>query len=340
MSVLDWFRFPTAALSPQLPSLSSPWSTAELTRFAWSDIFGTSSAPITRDEAMKVPAVVKARALIVGTLSRQPLAKFRGGDKIDADPWMYRSASGVPPQLRTMWTLDDLLFHGTSLWAVERGTRDQIIDAVRVPPAEWSVNSDGQIEVRGTVARTGEVIYFEGPQDGLLKIAADDIRRALAMGSAWGQRVQSPVPLVELHINDPNAVLTDEEQDELIADWERARQAGGTALTPYELDMRVHGTVVADLFVSGRNMSRLDFANFTNLPAAMLDGTTATASLTYSTKEGSRNELVDLSLAYWATPFEARLSQDDVTPAGSRVAFDVEYLTTPQQPTQGPAHQD
>ena len=340
MGILDLFRFPTAALAPQLPSIASPWSSAELSRFAWSDIFGSVDVPITRAEAMKVPAIVKGRALIVGTLSRQPLAKFRGAEMVAPDPWMYRSATGVSPQMRTLWTLEDLIFHGCSLWSVERGTRGQIIDAVRVPGSEWSVNADGKIEVRGTVASAEEVIYFEGPQDGLLTIAAADIRRAIAMGDAWGARVQSPVPLVELHINDPNVVLTDDEQDEIIADWETARRSGGTALTPAEIEMKVHGTVVADLFVNGRNMSRLDFANYLNLPASMLDGTTATASLTYSTQEGKRNELVDLSLAYWATPFEARLSQDDVTPAGSRVAFDIEYLTAPQQPAQGPAHQD
>ena len=50
--------------------------------------------------------------------------------------------------------------------------------------------------------------------------------------------------------------------------------------------------------------------------------------------------VVDLSLAFWATPLEARLSMDDVTPAGSRIAFDLEYLSTPTQPAQGAAHED
>ena len=344
MGILSLFDFASrvAALPPIPSGLASPWSTTELTKIALSDIFGTDvSLPVTRAQAMKVPAVAKGRALIVGTLSRQPLAKFKGAEKVAADPWMYRSSRGQSPQMRTMWTLDDLIFYGTSLWLVERGSRGNIIDAMRAPREWWYVDPDsGEIVLNGNRATKDEVIYFEGPQDGLLSIARDDIEAALAMSSAWGKRGDSPVPLIELHITDINAQLTDAEQDALVDQWESARRLGGTALTPAEIETKVHGTTPTDLFIEGRNASRLDFANFLALPGAMLDGSTATASLTYSTKEGSRNELVDLSLAYWATPFEARLSMDDVTPAGTRIAFDLEYLSAPNQPAQGPAHLD
>ena len=345
MGILSLFEFASrvAAMPPAQPAgIASPWSTVEATKFAWSDIFGTDvDLPVTRAEAMKVPAIAKGRALIVGTLSRQPLAKFRGSEKVAADPWMYRSSRGQSPQMRTMWTLDDLIFHGSSLWWTERGSRGQIVDAVRMPHESWYVDPDSAgIVLNGNRATADEVIYFEGPQDGLLTIAADDIRAARSMSAAWKARVDSPIPLIELHITDQNAQLSYEEQDALIESWETSRKRGGTALTPAEIETKVHGTTPTDLFVNGRNASRLDFANFLALPGLMLDGSTATASLTYSTKEGSRNELVDLSLAYWATPFEARLSQDDVTPAGSRIAFDLEYLSTPNQPAQGPAHED
>lgn len=344
MGIMSLFEFASrvAATPPRPVGIASPWSTTELTKFAWSDIFGADvDLPVTRAEAMKVPAIAKGRALIVGTLSRQPLAKFRGAEKVNPDPWMYRSSRGQSPQMRTMWTLDDLIFHGTSLWWVERGTRNNIMDAIRVPRESWYVDPDtGGIVLNGQPATADEVIYFEGPQDGLLTIAADDIRASRSMSSAWKARVDSPVPLIELHITDPNAQLTDDEQDALIEAWESSRRLGGTALTPAEVETKVHGTTPTDLFVNGRNASRLDFANFLALPGAMLDGSTATASLTYSTKEGSRNELVDLSLAFWATPFEARLSMDDVTPSGSRIAFDLEYLSAPSQPAQGPAHLD
>lgn len=327
--------------SPVITDVRSPWTTTALTKVAYSDIFGGDAKIVTRAEAMKVPAIAKGRALICGTLSRQPLAKFRGDTKIPSDAWMYRTSSQVAPQVRMAWTLDDLIFRGSSLWAVTRGTRDNILDAVRVPPEFWHVDPDSLgIVVNGKPAAAEEVIYFEGPQDGLLDIASDDIRAARAMGRAWANRVDSPVPLIELHLTDDTAQLEDDEADALIATWEDSRRRGGTALTPASIETKVHGNTPTDLFVEGRNASRLDFANYLALPGALLDGSTATASLTYSTKETSRNELVDLSLAYWATPIDARLSMDDVTPAGTRVAFDLEYLSAPTQPVQGPAHED
>lgn len=347
MGLWDAFKFTSrvtalqADASPVYSSIRSPWTSTALSKIAYSDIFGGETTIVSRAEAMKVPAIAKGRALIVGTLSRQPLAKFRGGEKIASDAWMYRTNAQVSPQVRMAWTIDDLIFYGNSLWAVQRGSRNQLLDAIRVPREYWHVDPDSLgILVRGELVSAEEVLYFEGPQDGLLDIASEDIRAARAMSRAWASRVDAPVPLIELHITDVNAQLEDDEQDALVDSWEAARRLGGTALTPAEIETKVHGTTPTDLFVNGRNASRLDFANFLALPAQLLEGSTATASLTYSTQEGARNELVDLSLAFWATPIEARLSMDDVTPAGTRTAFDLEYLSTPTQPAQGPAHED
>ncbi len=347
MALWDAFRLASRVTalqsdaSPVYSSISSPWTTTALSKIAYSDIFGGDVTLVSRAEAMKVPAIAKGRALIVGTLARQPLAKFRGATQLAPDAWMYRTNSQVAPQVRMAWTLDDLIFYGNSLWAVQRGTRDNILDAVRVPREYWQVDPDSLgILVNGKTVTAEEVLYFEGPQDGLLDIASDDIKAARAMSRAWASRVDAPVPLIELHITDVNAQLTDDEQDALVDSWEEARRLGGTALTPAEIETKVHGNTPTDLFVNGRNASRLDFANYLGVPAALLEGSTSTASLTYSTKEGSRNELVDLSLAFWATPIEARLSMDDVTPAGTRIAFDLTYLSTPTQPASGPVSED
>lgn len=321
--------------------VASPWSGAgNLSRVVYTDIFGTSTLRATRAEAMKVPAIVKGRALICGTLSRQPLAKFRGEEKVRSDSWMYRTNTAQSPRTRMLWTLDDIIFHGTSLWAVERGASDQILDAVRVPLEWWEIDDDLRVTVNGTFVSAEEVVLIEGPQDGLLDIAADDIAAARAMGKAWSDRVEHPAPPAVLTTTDPNADLEEGEAKELVKTWDEARASGGTAYLPAGLKAEWPQITTADLYVQGRNASRLDFANYLALPASLLEGSTATASLTYSTKEGSRNEFVDYSLSYWATPIEARLSQDDVVAAGSRTAFDLEYLNIIPQPLQGPAHED
>lgn len=323
------------------PVIRSPWSTGSLSPWVISDILGVENRAVTRADAMRVPAIVKGRALIAGTLSRFPLAAYRLSERIETPAWLFRTAGAVSPSQRMLWTLDDLIFGGVSLWMVERGTRDQITDAVRVLPEFWEVTPDLEIRVNGEKVAPEQVILFEGPQDGLLDIAAVDIRSALAMRTAWSSRVTSPVPLVELHDTDPTAELTDAEIDDLISQWEAARKSGGaTGYTPARIEARIHGAVSSDLFIEGRNASRLDFANYMNIPASLLEGSMATASLTYSTQEGRRNELADYSLSYWAEPIEARLSMDDITPRGTRIAFDWSELLTPIQPGTAPVKED
>lgn len=320
----------------------SSWTTTgTLERAILADVYGTALIP-TRLTAMQVPALVKGRALVAGTLSRYPLRAYRGDTEVPRQPaWLSRTDTTQPPQWRMMWTLDDLIWYGRSLWVVRRGAGSPgpILDAIRVPFDEWEVDDDLRILVQGQPANAADVIYFDGPQDGLLDIAREDISASLAMTRAWTKRVKTPVPLMELHDTDEGAPLEDDEVAELVGTWETARQNGGTAYTPSRIETKERGTTPTDLFVQGRNAARIDFANYLNLPVGILDGSPATASLTYSGKGEDRNELVDLSLSFWTGPIAARLSMDDVTPRGTRIDFDITWLSTPPA-TANPASED
>jgi hypothetical protein len=64
-----------------------------------------------------------------------------------------------------------------------------------------------------------------------------------------------------------------------------------------------------------------------------MDASLSTASLTYSTQEGQRNEFADFTVPYWTEPIQHRLSLDDVLPQGQRIRFDLSDLyTNPQNP--------
>lgn len=171
-------------------------------------------------------------------------------------------------------------------------------------------------------------------------MANEAIRASRDMANAWQQRVASPIPLVELHQTERDNELEDEEIDETLKGWESARKGGGTVYTPFGIEVKTHGDVETDLFIEGRNAERLDWGNFLSLPAAMLDGSMSTATLTYSTVEGKRSEFVDYSLSYWAQSIEARLSQDDVTPDGTYTRFDLSWLTSPTQQGSNPPSED
>lgn len=326
-----------------LTPMRSPFASTQLTKIVIQDMAGVVDKTPSRADAMLVPPIVKARALIL-LLARHPLALYdtaTGTKSANQPEWLTTTATAQSPRLRNLWTFDDLLFSGLSLWAVSRDANGEIVDSLRVPPGLWALNAAGQVEVNGQTASAEQVILFEGPQEGLVTIGAEVISAGLAMGRAWAKAVQHPIPMMELHSTESNADLQDDERDEMVGAWETARAAGGgTAYTPSGIELKTHGQNSADLFIEGRNALRLDVGNVTNLPGALLDGSMSTASLTYSTREGQRNELVDLSLAYWAMPFEARLSQDDVCPAGTNIAIDLSQLAQPAQPDHSPNQED
>lgn len=295
---------------------------------------------------MRVPAVARGRGLIVGHLARSPLTHWQVGPAEDTQlavpSWLTSTNTLQSPRSRLAWTLDDLIFGGLSLWAVERDEAGSITDAVRVDPAYWQLDPDTLgVQINGeTVTDPASIVLFESWQEGLTTLATGEIQGSLDMSAAWRQRVASPVPLVELHETDPNLELEPDEIDELLAGWEAARQKGGTAFTPQHVQAVMHGAVVSDLFVEGRNAGRLDVANFLQVPANLLEGSMATASLTYTTQDSRRSDFVDSCLTYWAAPIEARLSMDDVTPDGTAIRFDLAALQTTGLPPVQPETED
>lgn len=336
----------TQALEPIKP-YRSPFTTSNLTKIATDAFLGLTKTPITRSDAMKIPPVIRGRGLICGTLSRYPLALFKyegagvDGSRLEPLPFMTSTKTNQAPSQRMLWTIDDLIFLGMSVWAVERDSDGSITDALRVLPEQWSVDPDTLgVKVNGKPASKEEVVVFEGPQEGVVFLAEDNVQGSRDMAVALRKRLKSPIPLMELHNTDPNDDLTDEEIEDLVNTYETARAESGTAYTPFNIEARPHGDVKADLYIEGRNADRLDWANILGLPAAMLDGSMSTATLTYSTSEGKRSEFVDYSLNYWASPIEARLSQDDVTPDGTYSRFDLNWLVNPTQSGTNPPTED
>ncbi|WP_024357807.1 phage portal protein [Leucobacter chironomi] len=336
MGLFDIFRRTQAVSSYAAPAavgLVTPHESAALSRIAWSEHFQGATGEVNRNGAMRIPALAKARNVLAGIIASLPLVELEGETRVD-QPWLYRTSGDVSPWHRLAWTVDDLFHHGWSMWTVKRDAAGQIEDAARVPFEVWSVNSTtGEITVDGVPAKANEVILIPGSFEGILEAGADTIRGAHALQKAWIGRAQNPIPLVELHeIGDDE--LEDDEIDEMLADWSAARTSptGAVGFTDHRVELRVHGAVSTDLFEEGRNAIVLDIARLTALPAALLDGSMSSATLTYSTQEGKRNEFIDYTLPTWLRPIEARLSMDDVCDPGRRIRFDLSSLTETETP--------
>lgn len=350
MGWFDWYRMASAPsssfdmLSSPTQGIRSPWSTTNLEPVILADIFGTAdSVPVTRAEAMSVPAVKKGRNLITGNIARLPLKAYRGAEELAEQPtFLYRTNGQTPPQHRMRWTLDDLIFSGWSLWTVERGSVGQIVDATRIPPHMWNFDKVGNIEIGGEQVSADSVILFSGPDEGLLANGARTIRTAADIERTAAIRAANPTPLLALK-QTTDDVLETTEIAALIDAWVAARQSktGAVGFLPNGLDIQELGTGGADFLIEARNQIAIDVANLLCLPSNLLNGTTATASLTYTTQEGSRGELTDFALAMWMDCITARLSMDDVVPRGVRVAFDLSYLLqSPPSASSAPTTED
>lgn len=328
-------------------AIRSPWTTTDLAKVVWSDIFGAAFEPVTRAEAMALPAVARGRHLLVSTIAQLPLACFRAAERLDTPAWLTRTSGPTSPAHRMAWTVDDLIFAGWSLWVVQRGAGGAIVDAARCPAERWHLEDDGTVmiaddEGNDQAATAESVILIPGFHEGLMTYGARTIRSARDLELTWAGRARNPIPAVELHqtTDDP---MTEAEIDDLIGGYVKARQDpnGSVTYTPSSVELKVHGTGGAnDLLIEGRNAAAIDVARMLGLPAAMIDASNVNSTLTYETVQGRNLEFRDYSLALYTGAIAARLSMDDVTPRGTRIGFDATDFITPQPAPSSPITED
>ena len=324
------------------PQVLSPYAPSGLASIVWADLFGVDAWPVTRAEAMGVPACARARHLLTTTVGRLPLHAYRGSDLVDPQPtWTYRTDGPVSPFHRMLWTVDDLIFAGWSLWAVERVTDGHVTTADRVPGEAWAFADRGELEVYGEQVTRESAVLIPGPHEGILSFAGRTLRSASAAEDAYAIAARNPVPALELH-QTTNVALDDAEIAALVDAWVAARrgESGGVAYTNNAVEVREHGAQPEQLLIEGRNAAAVDVARAVGIPAAMVDATTAGASLTYETTAGRNQQFIDYGLAAYMTAVSARLSQDDVVPRGQRIAFDLEDLIGPSPSPTGPSLAD
>lgn len=329
---------------PSSLPIASPWaSSANLHRIVYEDVFGADSPVNTRAAAMRVPAVARARNLIVSTICRFPLvAKTAAGRLPESPSWMSRTDDGVSPQLRLAWTVDDLFFYGWSCWARTNGSEGFPLSYSRVNMGDWSLDDDGHVLIDGQIVPHRNVTVFQGLHEGVLTFGYDALRDARQLYAIVRQRLMTPIPGLDLHQVD-GADLSDKEIDDLIERWSVARNGGngGVSYTSRHIEAKeMGGGGDGQLLIEARNAAALDLARVAGITAGMLDATAPKASLNYETKTGRNAEFVDRDLALYMTPITARLSMDDVMPRGQSCDLDLSDFTSATPSPTGPTVED
>lgn len=306
-------------------SVGTPWGSEHphhLESVVWADVAGiANTGPATRAQAMAVPAIARARNLIVPTIASWPLRALRGADPLDIR-WLDRSDGLSSPFLRMCHTVDDLMFYGVSLWALARDVDGQVIRAAHVPFGRWTSDQNA-IFVDNERAEPRDVAVIPGYHEGILNYGAGTIRHARHLIRNADKAVENPVAYIELH-QESERPLTEPEIEALIARWVKARQGenGGVAYTNRGIKVNEHGAPIEHLLVEGRTAAAVDTARMVGIPATFVDVVQSGSSVTYESTEGRMAELTAFSLAPYMQAIAARLGQDDIVPRGTRIEFD------------------
>jgi hypothetical protein len=332
-------------------SLGSPWAPAsDLASVIVADILGVrpDDAP-GRGEAIRVPAVARARGVVCTTIARIELGGYRGDTRLTgaAEPsWLAATDGPVSPFHRMLWTCDDLLFYGWSCWAV---TAREMVNGVPdagfptrmarlIPLTDWRFEPDTGRVLRATpgggwrVANLREIVLIPGPHEGLLSEGAPAVRHARDLQRSAHNAARYPSAYLGLKQTSGTALKRrSEDPDEVtvetvLTDWKRARlnpEGGGVAwlggVEAVEL-----GNYGAHLITEGRNAADVDVARHAYIPADLIDASVPESSLHYTTSRDNDRRAIDYGLGAYMSAISGRLTQDDVTPRGQRVAFDLE----------------
>lgn len=348
-------RVPDVRYLDQLQPQIEAWvDRSNLEQVVWADLgMDPAALPLTRDGAMRVPAMARARNLTCGTIAGLPLSAMRAETPVDPQPyWAYGTdgqlggltadqcrAWGITPQgpyHRAIWTVDDLLFYGESLWLVTArlatGTPSRML---RVPFDHWTVQEGVVVDLDNKPFPAADLVWMPGPNEGVLGFGAGSLRMAYELERNAADVAMRPLRL-ELHQTSA-AELTPDERREAVGEVRTALASNdGVLFTNNALEIVEHRVDSDALQLGARNASALDVARLANMPAMMLDATAAGASLEYQTMTGRNQQWLDYGLALYMDAIEARLSMDDVVPAGQRVAFDTTDWTATEPADTGP----
>jgi hypothetical protein len=348
----------TASLAMSVQSLAplSPWADDDfLERVVVPDIWPDAvPRPMTRGEAMQVPAVSRSRHLICATIAALPLVVLRGDEPIPDQPyWCYGTDgqlgalddddrvryglfTGQSPFARMLATADDLLFCGWCLWLVTlQDANGRPLRAVRVPYDCWWVDADGHlVDQDGRPYDAGRVILIQGPHEGVLSFGARTIRAAGTLESTAAEVARTPFR-IGLH-QTSEITLTPAERAEIVAETRRALADNqGILFTNAALEVNEYRLDSSELLVNGRQAAALDVARHMNIPGAMIDAEPTGSSLAYSNPVSRNQQFLDYSLSSYLDAIAAALSMDPVVAAGQRTAFDTSAFTTTVAPATG-----
>lgn len=290
-------------------------------------LLASGGGAVSRDVAIRVPSIKKARDLVCGGLGQIPLNMHNPAGGVESWSLFEQPEEGRAPV--NTWTdvLDDMFFHKTARLRVTHvGWHGKPAQVERMKPGQhtaatggWWLNRPGKAAV---FVPKAQVIEIESPHDELLKAGARAIR-VLSFLEAGALNAVNGVPMNDYFApaSDEDPFETDAEVIEFLNSWKAKRASGSTGYVPAGLEYKTNSISPKDLqLVEAREMAITEIARLTGVDAEELG--ISTTSRTYFNAQDRRRHLLDFVFGPYRRSIESRLSMPDVTPRGYTVRFD------------------
>ena len=326
MGAIRDFLFPqvTSAKPEKVSDVTAALTPVQITDSVYNILGGPTNT--TRQLAMSVPSVARARNIICGTIGSLPLTTFNRitGQYVDPHRVINQPDPRVAGFVIYNWLAEDIWLYGVGygqvleMYSATDGGR--VRAWTRVSPERVTVDTD----FRNTVIESykvdgmavpnsgvGSLIRFDGPDEGLLHRAGKTINAAVFLENAAVNYAKEPAPSMILKSNGTN--LTAERVSSLLTAWRTARQTRSTAFLNADVDLKEFGFDPKSLqLAEARQYVALELARACGIPAYFLSA--ETTSMTYSNAVSERRSLVDFSLRPILKAIEERLSLPDFVP--------------------------
>jgi hypothetical protein len=282
---------------------------------------------ITRAEALRVPAVKRARDLICGAIGQFPLRVFdpAGRPATTFTPNLFQQPEpGIAPTVTWTRVVEDMLLYERAwLRTLNVGWHGRVVDVRRLEGDTVTVQPDYVYYPEGAAKVWPEkagLIRIDSPNGGLLECSRA-IKACVALERATLNYVDGAPPVDYFTPVDEADPLEDDEITELLDDWTEARRQRATAYVPAALKYNVAGWDPEKLqLATARDQAVLEVARITGIDAEELS--VSTTSRTYANTQDRRRVRVEDVLGPYMSAIESRLSMGDVTPHGFTVQFD------------------
>ena len=296
--------------------------------------YGAQTA--TREQAMSVPSVARARNIICSTIGSLPLETYNHFTKEHLDPprVIMQPDPRIAGSAIYAWIAEDLLFHGVAYgqvldsYAASDNSRVRAWTRVAPNRVTYNLNANQTLITAYMVdgmhvpeTGIGSLIVFSGLDEGVLNRAGRTIRAAQELEKAAELYAKEPVPTMVLKSNGTN--LAPERITKLLESWKVARNTRATAFLNADVELTALGFDPQKLQLNeARQYLATECARAVGIPASFLSA--ELTSQTYSTTVMERKALIDFSLRNLITPIEQRLSMADFVPNGVKVRFDID----------------